>query len=83
VDWVVADRHLRLEIRGRYDAGGLLFGPGRDRMHERVNETMKGIVRVQLTRRDGDIIFEGTGRQAGIEVQGDLDRLLALQRSHD
>lgn len=83
VDWVVADRHLRLQLHGRYDAGGLLFGPGRDRMHERVNETMTGLVRVRLAGRDGAIIFEGTGHQAGIEVQGDLDRLLALQRSHD
>jgi tocopherol cyclase len=79
VEWSVTDRHRRLDIRAHRSAAGLLLGPTRERMESRVGETMQAEVEVRLTDRRTRTVLEGTGRHAGLEVHGDLDRLLALQ----
>jgi tocopherol cyclase len=79
IDWTVVDRHRRLEVRAHRAAGGLLLGPTRERMESRVGETMQAEIELRLADRRTRTILEGTGRIAGLEVHGDLDRLLALQ----
>ena len=81
IAWTVVDRRCRLEMYARRARGGLLHGPGRDRMHQRVSESLSGEVEVRLTTLSGGEVFAGTGRHAGVEVQGELDRLLDLQRT--
>jgi hypothetical protein len=76
VDWVLADRRLRLAIRARRVEGGLLHAPVRTEMHRRVNETLSSVAFVRLTTRVGGVLFEGRGRGAGLEVHGDLATLL-------
>ncbi|MCW5857486.1 MAG: hypothetical protein KIS63_04290 [Caldilineales bacterium] len=44
-----------------------------------MDETLNAAVEVRLSEKAGRVVFAGTGRHAGMEVQGDLDRLLALQ----
>jgi len=80
VSWVVGDRHHRLEMNALRAEGGLLYGPTRQEMHKRVDETMNASVSVTLRQRNGSLLFQETGRHAGMEVQGDLARLLALQK---
>jgi hypothetical protein len=80
VTWTVTNRRHRLAIRALRTAGGLLVGPTRERMGDRVGETMTSNIEVELTTISGERVFAGTGRNAGLEVQGDLARLLALQR---
>ena len=41
----------------------------------RVNETLLASVEVRLETRKGETIFEEIGRNVGLEVQGDLERL--------
>ena len=41
--------------------------------------TMLSRVEVNLTDTSGKVLFGGVGRNAGLELHGDLDRLLALQ----
>lgn len=82
VHWTIRRQNLRLHISAERTAGGLLLGPTREDMSSRVGETMLSTVDITLTKisRGGErLIFQGTGRNAGLEVQGDLDRLLALQ----
>ncbi|MDF1596023.1 MAG: tocopherol cyclase family protein [Acidimicrobiia bacterium] len=79
VEWTVADRIKRLTIRADRASGGLLYGPTRTDMSDRVGETMLSRVTVNLTNEAGSVIFAGTGRNAGLELHGDLERLLALQ----
>lgn len=77
VDWVVRDSKYRLELQAERTEGSLLHAPIRTEMHKRVNETLKSNVKVRLTRlHDKRAIFEGTGRNAGLEVHGDLPTLL-------
>jgi tocopherol cyclase len=80
VTWTVSNRRHRLSIGARRTEGGLLFGPNRDRMGDRVGETMTSAIELELTTLAGETVFAGTGRNAGLEIHGDLDRLLALQR---
>lgn len=80
VDWQVAGSSLRLSLGAERTRGGLLYGPTREDMADRVGETLTSSVDVALTTESGTPIFRGTGRNAGLEVQGDLERLLALER---
>jgi tocopherol cyclase len=80
VTWTVSNRRHRLAIRALRTDGGLLLGPSRERMGDRVGETMTSSIELEMTTIAGERVFAGTGRNAGLEVQGDLARLLALQR---
>ncbi len=79
VEWQVSDRTSVLKMTAHRSKGGLLYGPTREQMGDRVGETMLSEITVLLCTRDGDVLFEGTGQHAGLEVHGDLDRLLAMQ----
>lgn len=59
-------------------AGGLLYAPTKTDMHKRVNETLNATVEVRLSR-NGQMLFHETGRNAGLEVAGDTDRLLTMR----
>jgi hypothetical protein len=79
VDWVVSDRHLRLEMQVVQAGGGLIFGPTRQNMGRRVDETLDASLWVRLRERGGRMLFEGSGRHAGLEINGDVQRLLAAR----
>jgi hypothetical protein len=76
VFWTMRDRRFTLELRAERVSGGLLKAPIRTEMHRRVEETLSATVHVRLTDADGRTIFEDTGRHAGLEVHGELDRLM-------
>jgi len=83
----IDDEHVRWHLRSRSGAalqitaqrrrGGLLHAPIRTQMHRRVEETLDASVAVRLLAADGSILLDDTGECAGLEVHGDLDRLLA------
>jgi hypothetical protein len=66
-----------LELRAERRRGGLLHAPVRTEMHRRVEETLDARVHVRLADAAGRVLLEDTGHCAGLEVHGDLDRLLA------
>lgn len=76
VEWVVSDKHKRLEITAHRAEASILPGPTRQEMGMRVPETLKAVISVCVTRTAGGTIFEGTGTCAGLEVAGDLAKLL-------
>jgi tocopherol cyclase len=79
VTWTLRDRHRRLELVAFRAEGGLLHEPTRSEMLQRVEETMLATVEVKLTTLAGDTIFAGQGRNASLEVNGDIPRLLAMK----
>jgi tocopherol cyclase len=79
VDWTVTGRGHELHIRAHRTEGGLLHGPTREAMGSRVGETMRSTIELELRDRQRDRVLSGIGRNAGLEVHGDLDALLALQ----
>jgi hypothetical protein len=76
VDWVVRDRYHRLEIEAHRDSGfqtGVLRGPTGIDMGGRVPESLQAQISARLSTASGnDTIFEGTGRNAGLEIVGEL-----------
>jgi len=77
VAWVLRNRRHRLSLKAWRAQGGLLLGPTPEDMGTRVMETLSASIDVRLETLQGDLIFEGTGEHAGLEVVGDLERLLA------
>ena len=55
-----------------------MAGPTRQDMGKRVDETLNAPVDVRLSTATGVEIFTGCGRHAGLEVHGDLARLLRM-----
>jgi len=78
VHWSVEGPDGVLELAARRVRGGLLHAPMRTAMHERVEETLDSDIRVRHTAPDGTVLLEGVAEVAGLEVFGDLERLLAL-----
>ncbi|MBN2148472.1 MAG: hypothetical protein JW726_13880 [Anaerolineales bacterium] len=68
IEWVLRDRHYRIELRAARAEGGLILGPTRMEMGTRVPETLNARLHVRLSELSGGIIFEGEGRHAGLEV---------------
>ncbi len=81
--WVVADRTQRLSMRAKRSQGGLIKAPTPTGMDRRIAETLTADVFIQLSlRKNGadEIIFSGTGRNAGLEAAGDLARMTGMLR---
>ena len=78
VTWTLRSRRgAVLALRAERQRGGLLHAPIRTQMHRRVEETLDARVHVRLTAPDGQVLLDDVGECAGLEVHGDLDRLLA------
>ena len=77
VKWVITHRQLRIELQATQAGGGLLYGPTPQDMGKRVDETLDAELTVRLSDRSGKVLFEGKGRHAGLEINGDIPRLLA------
>jgi hypothetical protein len=75
VELVLVDRRHRLEIRAHRTEGAMLLAPYEGQMLERVAETMNSEIELCFRERDGARIYEGTGRSACLEAQGDLARI--------
>lgn len=83
VTWIVRDRRHRLEMVAQRARTGVLRGPRGMDMGGRVPESLQSTVAVRLSSvADGGehLIFEGTGRNAGLEVSGDLEKLSTFDR---
>jgi len=69
--------HHRLEIDARKEEGGVLHAPYGRQMIERVAETMSSEVELRFSSlATGEGLYEGRGRHACLEVQGDLPAIL-------
>lgn len=76
VNWVLRNRQSRLFIKAYRVEGGFLRGPTRQDMGQRVLETLNAKVQLRLESLQGKLLYEGTGTHTGLEVMGDLPRLL-------
>ncbi|MHB1452328.1 MAG: tocopherol cyclase family protein [Saccharofermentanales bacterium] len=59
---------LIFEVKARMLGGGLLKAPKLGSMHHTIKEGLSGTVGVRLSRKTGEIIFEGNGDPCGIEL---------------
>lgn len=79
VAWTVYTAKHELVVQAERADGAFLKSPERVAMITRVDETLKASAHVTLNRLDGTrkyTLFEGKGRNMGLEVIGDLRMLL-------
>ncbi len=69
-----------LEIGATRTSGGLLQAPSVDGMDRQILETIGSTVEMHFKTRDGKTIFQGVGENGGLEVEGDLERLMEMWR---
>jgi len=73
----IRNRDLRLEVDTRKESGGVLRAPYEQQMIERVAEAMTSDLDLRVTRlADHRLLYEGRGRHACLEMQGDLALIL-------
>ncbi len=72
----------RLEITARRSLAGLLHSPERTAMLQRVLESLTATIHIRLVAQGApeQVVFEGTGRHAGLEVVGPVDEIAARLR---
>jgi hypothetical protein len=78
VRWRLVGPDGRLSLTADRVRGGLLHAPVRTSMHKRVEETMDARIGVRLEAPDGRVRLDTVADVAGLEVHGDLERLLAI-----
>ena len=67
----------RLEIEAARSEGGLLHAPYRSDMLQRVTESLTAVITVKLIELQGErVVFEGTGRHAGLEINGEIQQIV-------
>jgi tocopherol cyclase len=64
-----------LKIQAEGSKGGLLRAPIEGAMKRAVYETIHASMKIQFSTRKGKIIYEGTGKQAGFETEGQPEKL--------
>jgi len=79
--WVVEDAAKRLEIYASRADGAILPGPNRHDMGTRVPETLRASIQICLTAKgQSRPLLDDTGECGGLEVAGDVGRLMAAVR---
>lgn len=73
----VEDKRHRLEVDAARSEGGLLHAPYRIDMLQRVTESLTAGITVQLIDQAGGVIFRGVGRHAGLEINGEIQQIVA------
>lgn len=79
VFWSITGPDGVLELKAARVRGGLLHAPLRTAMYQRVEETLDAVVEIKHTATDGRLLYQGSGSCAGLEVFGDLEKLLATK----
>jgi hypothetical protein len=80
----VEDRRYALIIRAKRREGVDLPAPVMGAMSSKVNESLKARIGASLYRKSGsgrELLFAGTGRNAGLEFVGDVDVLVSGLRA--
>lgn len=73
------DRTFRLEITAERTDGGNLISPISGDMVGKVNESLQSEIHVRFFKNE-KLIFEGTGRNAGMEVAGAVEEELLTEK---
>ena len=77
VTWKLIGPDGQLELKAVRVRGGLLHAPLRTAMYQRVEETLDSNIEIRHLSKTGNVLYEGNATCAGLEVFGDIERLLA------
>lgn len=81
VHWIVEDKKYILEMYSIIGPSTYLRAPTPNGMDRQINESVDSMVQVRLFQKiktGKTVIFQGSGKHAGFEMEGDIDRLLQM-----
>ncbi|MDF2539074.1 MAG: hypothetical protein K0S76_2095 [Herbinix sp.] len=64
----IEDFRFRLDMKVLQTEGGAIKAPTNDGMERNIIESINAVVKVRLTDRSGDLIYEGRGTNTGLEI---------------
>ncbi|SCY31894.1 tocopherol cyclase family protein [Alkaliphilus peptidifermentans] len=76
IEAIIEDRHHRLEISATFSKSSILIAPQKGVMNREILESITSQVHVKLSDKSNNIIFQGEGKNTGLEMVGDLSVLL-------
>lgn len=65
---IIENLRFKLELKVYHANGGMLKAPVQGGMSREIIESIQAIVKVRLSKRNGSILFEGTGTHTGVEI---------------
>lgn len=65
-----------LEFRAKYSKGGILKAPKNGMMTRLIEESITAEVKVKLSDRKGNVLFDEKSDRVGMEISGTLDEIL-------
>lgn len=74
VSIVLKSRKYRLKVRALISDGGVLKAPRHGAMDREIRESIVSAVDLELTGRNGALIFADTGDYAGLEIVGRMEK---------
>lgn len=74
VTYSVYDKRMRIEVKGTRASGVTLMAPSFGEMSTKIQETLASEVEIRFLK-DGKLVFEGTGKNAGLEFVGNIEKL--------
>lgn len=69
---IVQDLRFRLDIKVNQALGGTLMAPKNGCMNRALLESINAELKVRFSDRRGNIIYQGTGTNTGLEISGNL-----------
>lgn len=67
---------FQFEITGHNQSAAPLMAPVLGEMERVIHESINAVLQVRLTNKAGEVLFEGTGINGGMEMAGDMNLLL-------
>jgi hypothetical protein len=71
----VQDKKYSLKIKACHTERGILFAPVQGAMDRRIAESVDATIELQVTDKNGNEVFSGKGKNAGLELVGDPGEL--------
>jgi hypothetical protein len=75
VRFLIRERKFSIAVSATRSASGLLMAPQQGQMERRISESIDAKITLKLLDREGKVLFEGTGHEAGLEIVGDRSEL--------
>ncbi len=69
---VLEDRRFKMEMETQHSDAGVLKAPKNGLMNREILESITAVVKVKLSHKKGDIIYEGKGTHTGLEIVEDI-----------
>jgi tocopherol cyclase len=75
VEVFVKAKEFSVSIKGKNSSGGVLKAPQSGEMDRVIHESINAELYIKLFDKQGKLVFEGTGRNAGLELVGEMQLL--------